>query len=67
MLIVYMNTPKTQMSAQLPDGKVSAPCGACRELMVQLMPDTYKNVDIMLDYEHERTIPLGELTPEWWI
>lgn len=44
-----------------------APCGACRELMVQLMPDSYKNVEIMLDYEQERVVTLGDLTPEWWI
>jgi len=24
------------------NGKTGAPCGACRELMVQLMPGTYK-------------------------
>ena len=51
----------------LPDGKTGAPCGACRELMVQLMPDSYKNIEIMLDYDDNRTITLGELTPEWWI
>ena len=44
-----------------------APCGACRELMVQLMPEKYKGVEIMLDYENEKVITLGELTPEWWI
>ncbi len=48
-------------------GKSGAPCGACRELMVQLMPDTYKDIEIMLDYENERIVTLGELTPEWWI
>ena len=32
--------------AIMPDGKNGAPCGACRELMVQLMPDTYKDVQI---------------------
>lgn len=53
--------------AIMPNGKSGAPCGACRELMVQLMPDTYKNIEIMLDYETGRTITLGELTPEWWI
>lgn len=53
--------------AVLPDGKTGAPCGACRELMVQLMPESYKNVEIMLDYEREKVITLGELTPEWWI
>ena len=53
--------------AIMPDGKTGAPCGACRELMVQLMPDDYKGIEIMLDYESERAITLGELTPEWWI
>ncbi|MCM1299984.1 MAG: cytidine deaminase [Firmicutes bacterium] len=48
-------------------GKTGAPCGACRELMVQLMPNDYKDIEIMLDYEKERVITLGELTPEWWI
>lgn len=48
-------------------GKTGAPCGACRELMVQLMPEDYKNVEIMLDYEKDRVVTLGELTPEWWI
>lgn len=53
--------------AIMPDGRNGAPCGACRELMVQLMPDNYKDIEIMLDYESERTITLGEITPEWWI
>ena len=53
--------------AILPDGSSGAPCGACRELMVQLMPDSYKDIEIMLDYASERIITLGEITPEWWI
>ena len=53
--------------AIMPDGKTGAPCGACRELMVQLMPEKYKEIEIMLDYENERVIKLGQLTPEWWI
>ncbi|MCM1131943.1 MAG: cytidine deaminase [Ruminococcus flavefaciens] len=53
--------------AILPDGKTVAPCGACRELMVQLMPDKYRDIEIMLDYENEKIIRLGQLTPEWWI
>ena len=53
--------------AVMPSGKTGAPCGACRELMVQLMPDDYKGIEIMLDYEKGRGITLGELTPEWWI
>ena len=51
----------------LPDGKSGAPCGACRELMVQLMPGRYYGIEIMMDMEAERIMTLGELTPEWWI
>ena len=47
--------------------KALAPCGACRELMTQLMPNDYKEIEIMLDYENKRIDKLGQLTPEWWI
>ena len=53
--------------AILPDGSSGAPCGACRELMVQLMPEKYQGVQIMMDYEAESVVTLGELTPAWWI
>lgn len=53
--------------AIMPDGKSGPPCGACRELMVQLMPEGYKNIEILMDYENHRVVTLGELTPEWWI
>lgn len=53
--------------AVMPDGKMGAPCGACRELMVRLMPDGYRSIEIMVDYEHRKIVTLGELTPEWWI
>lgn len=51
----------------LPDGSSGAPCGACRELMVQLMPGRYRDIEIMLDYVSGRTVTLGEITPAWWI
>ena len=57
----------SRVLAIMPSGRTGAPCGACRELMVQLMPDTYQEVEIMLDYESGKTITLGALTPEWWI
>ena len=57
----------TKVVAIMPDGKCGAPCGACRELMVQLMPKTYKRIEILMDYENERIIKLGDITPEWWI
>jgi cytidine deaminase len=49
------------------DGTNGAPCGACRELMVQLMPETYKDIEIMVDYQAKRIVKLGNITPEWWI
>lgn len=57
----------SKVLAIMPDGSTGAPCGACRELMVQLMPEDYKSVEIMLDITTGRTVTLGELTPEWWI
>ncbi len=53
--------------AIMPDGKTRTPCGACRELMVQLMPDDYQNIEIMMDCETGKVVTLGTLTPEWWI
>lgn len=49
------------------NGKAMPPCGACRELMTQLTPGAYQDVEIMLDYEQNRVVTLGSLTPEWWI
>lgn len=53
--------------AIMPDGRTGAPCGACRELMTQLTPGEYHDIEIMLDYDTGRVATLGELTPEWWI
>lgn len=49
------------------DGKAMPPCGACRELMTQLMPERYREIEVMLDYEKDKVVTLGELTPQWWI
>ena len=57
----------SKVLAILPDGSTGAPCGACRELMVQLMPTGYKDIEIMLDYGEGKVVTLGELTPAWWI
>ena len=46
------------------NGKAVPPCGACREFMTQLMPDDYRSIEIMLDYENGKIVTLGELTPE---
>lgn len=49
------------------NGNAVPPCGACREFMAQLMPDNYRSIEVMLDYEKENVVTLGALTPEWWI
>lgn len=51
----------------MPDGSCGAPCGACRELMVQLMAGRYYDVEIMMDYNSNTTVKLGDITPLWWI
>ena len=49
------------------DGNAVPPCGACREFMAQLMPDGYRDVEIMMDCAQNRVVTLGKLTPQWWI
>lgn len=31
------------------------------------MPEGYKNVEVMLDYEKNEIVTLEALTPRWWI
>lgn len=57
----------TKVLAVMEDGSCGAPCGACRELMVQLMPEQYRHIEIMMDYQTGKMTTLGELTPEWWV
>ncbi len=47
------------------DGRAVSPCGACRELMMQLDKDS-GDIEIMLDHEKRNTIRLKELVPHWW-
>ena len=41
--------------AIMSNGKSGPPCGACRELMVQLMPGRYQNIQVLIDLETERS------------
>ncbi len=36
-------------------GEAIPPCGACREFMAQLMPEDYRSIEIMMDYEKEKS------------
>ena len=51
--------------AVMPDGKLGTPCGACREYMMQLDPDSGE-IEILLDLAEEKTTKLKDLVPDWW-
>ena len=53
--------------AVMPDGTCAAPCGACRELMAQIMAGRTGEVEVMVDYEAGRVATLADLTPNWWL
>ena len=45
-------------------GKAGMPCGACRELMMQI--DSAGTTEILQDYETKKVITLKETLPDWW-
>ena len=47
------------------DGSVGSPCGACRELIMQLSKDSPK-IEILTELDGFKTVTLGELVPDWW-
>ena len=51
--------------AVMTDGSVGSPCGACRELMMQLS-DRSAKIEILTDLETRSFVTLGELVPDWW-
>ena len=51
--------------AVMPDGKVGSPCGACREFMMQLSPDSGE-IEILTDLTAKTSVKLKELMPDWW-
>ena len=66
-MITDGETKISRVLALMADGKNGAPCGACREFIVQLMEKDYLQVEIMLDYEKDKVTTMGELTPQWWL
>lgn len=43
------------------DGRPGIPCGACKELIMQLMPDTFQDIAVMVNYAAGQIAQLGEL------
>lgn len=64
-MITHGESKIEKVVAVMPDGRVGAPCGACRELMMQLDKDS-GDIEILLDLETGKTVKLKELTPDWW-
>ncbi|MBP5670973.1 MAG: GNAT family N-acetyltransferase [Victivallales bacterium] len=54
-----------KLVAVMPDGRNGAPCGACRELLMQL-DSRNRDMEILMDYKSLRIAKLGDLLPEWW-
>ena len=52
--------------AVMPDGRLGMPCGACRELMMQLC-NKADDTEILRDYETKKSLRLRSLLPKWWI
>ena len=46
-------------------GNLGTPCGACRELIMQLDKNS-KNIEILLNKNTYETITMEELMPMWW-
>ena len=51
--------------AVMSDGRVGSPCGACRELMMQLSEGS-GDIEILTSMDDCTTVRLGELMPDWW-
>ncbi len=47
------------------DGNLGYPCGACRELLMQLDKNSGK-IEILTDLEARECILLESLVPNWW-
>ena len=46
-------------------GRVGSPCGACREMLMQLDKHS-PEIEILTDLDTLSTVTLGELVPDWW-
>lgn len=54
-----------KLIALMPNGEAGSPCGACRELMMQLGAAN-ADAEILTDLESGAVVRLSELVPDWW-
>ena len=64
-MITHGEQQAEKLVALLPDGTPGTPCGACREVLMQLDRENGE-MQILLDYDTRRTVTLRELLPAWW-
>ena len=65
-MITYGEHQIEKIVCVMPDGKIGgSPCGACRELIMQL-GDNAQDIEILLNEETYEVILMKELIPQWW-
>ena len=64
-MITHGESQVDKVVAVMPDGRLGTPCGACRELMMQLDKESGE-IEILLDLKTEKTVKLKDLIPGWW-
>ena len=64
-MITHGESRIDKVVAVMRDGSLGAPCGACREYMMQLDKDSGQ-IQILTDLQTEQTVLLQDLIPDWW-
>lgn len=54
-----------KLLAIMPNGEVGSPCGACREMLMQLSRRSGE-IEILVDLKAKKTVKLQQLIPDWW-
>jgi cytidine deaminase len=55
----------SKLVAVMGDGSVGAPCGVCREFMMQLAYEN-RDAEILADIDTLKTVTLKDILPDWW-
>lgn len=64
-MITHGESEIKRVVAVMSDGEVGTPCGACREMMMQLSPNS-PDIEILTDRRTKSFVTLGELMGDWW-
>ena len=64
-MITHGESEIKRVVAVMSDGEVGTPCGACREMMMQLSSNS-PDIEILTDRRTKSFVALGELMGDWW-